>query len=382
MRNVCVIVGSRANYSSAKPIMEAVRAHPDLSLLVVCYATAVLDRFGRLDTVIENDGFQIDERIYSHIEGETPVSMVKSTGIALIEIGNSIYRLRPDFVVVVGDRYEIMAAAIAASYLNIPLAHTMGGEVTGTIDESVRHAVTKLAHVHFPANQDAADRIIRMGEDPRFVFTVGCPRIDVVSSILAKPFEGYEFLRREGVGSHVNVDRDFLLFSFHPVTTEIEALAAQTNMLLDAVERCGLPTVGLWPNSDAGAHLISSRIRTWRESGRLSNVRFYKNLPLDVYVHLMDRAKCLIGNSSSGIREGAYIGTPVVNVGSRQNSRVRGENVGDVDFDLDSINEAVGRQIARGKFPRSELYGDGKAATRIVEKLSTVEVCLQKKIAM
>lgn len=382
MKNVCVVVGSRANYSSAKPIMEAVKNHSNLQLSVICYATSVLDRFGRLDIVIENDGFTIDERIFSHVEGENPVSMVKSTGLALIEIGNSLYRLRPDFVVVVGDRYEIMSAAIAASYLNIPLVHTMGGEVTGTIDESIRHAISKLAHVHFPANQDAADRLVKMGEDPKFVFNVGCPRIDAVSAILSQPFDGYDYLKREGVGTEVNVDEDFLLFSFHPVTTELDALSTQTNMLLDAVERANLPTIGLWPNSDAGADIISSRIRTWRESGRLKRARFYKNLPLEVYTHLMGRTKCLLGNSSSGIREGAYIGTPVVNVGTRQNSRMRGNNVRDVDFQLEAIASALVEQIAQGKYPSGGLYGDGQAAKRIVERLSTIQVSLQKTIAI
>lgn len=382
MRKICVIVGSRANYSSAKPIMQAIKARPDLTLQVICYATAILDRFGNLDADIERDGFTIDERIHTHIEGETPVSMVKSTGLALIEIGTALGRLNPDFVVVIGDRYEVMSGAIAAAYLNIPLAHTMGGEVTGTIDESIRHAITKLAHVHFPANDDAAQRIIRMGEDPKFVFNVGCPRNDIVREILEKPFTGEAFLQQQGVGGQVDINADFLLFSLHPVTTEMDALKEQTNSVLDAIEQTGLPTIGLWPNSDAGAGIISSRVRSWRESGKLKHVRFFKNLPLEIYVHLMARTKCLVGNSSSGIREGAFIGTPVVNIGTRQHSRLRAENVKDVPYDVAAIREAIAAQVAHRNYGRLPLYGDGKACEKIANILAETIVPVQKTIMM
>jgi UDP-hydrolysing UDP-N-acetyl-D-glucosamine 2-epimerase len=380
MKNICVAIGSRANYSSAKPIMRAIQEHPNLYLTAVCYATSILDRFGSLDNVIENDGFTINERIFSHVEGESPVSMVKSTGLALIEIGNSLFRLKPDCVVVVGDRYEVMAPAVAASYLNIPLVHTMGGEVTGTIDESIRHAISKLAHIHFAANQDAVNRLIAMGEDPEFVFNSGCPRIDEVAHILTLPFNDYSFIEKEGVGSNINIDNDFLLFSFHPVTTEIEALREQTNILLDAIEKINLPTIGLWPNSDAGADIISRRIRSWRENGKLRNVRFCKNFPLDIYIHLMDKTKCLLGNSSSGIREGAYIGTPVVNVGTRQNKRLRGKNVIDIEYDLDLITTAIKKQIDKKKYPKDTLYGNGNASQAIVETLANMKISPQKQI--
>src|SRR5690606_14596893 len=163
-------------------------------------------------------------------------------------------------------------------------------------------------HIHFPANERAAERIVKMGEDPASVFNVGCPRNDEVLRILEQPFAGHEFLSKQGVGGEVDVDGDFLLLSLHPVTTEVDKLHDQTTMVLDAIEEMGLPTIGLWPNSDAGANTISSRIRTWRESGKLKHVRFYKNLPLAIYVHLMARTRCLVGNSSSGIREGALIG--------------------------------------------------------------------------
>lgn len=380
MKKICVLVGSRANYSSAKPMMDAFKAHPGLELSVICFATAILDRFGSLDAQIESDGFLIDEKIYSHVEGENPITMVKSTGLALVEIGNSLFRLKPDFVVVVGDRYEMMAGAVAATYLNIPVVHTMGGEVTGTLDESVRHAISKMAHVHFPANEDARNRLVAMGEDPACVFNVGCPRIDEVSRILTLPFDSSGLLDREGVGQKIDVERDFILLSLHPVTTELDEIDRQTSMVLDAIEESGMPTIGLWPNSDAGAQIISTRIRSWREKGRLQKARFFKNLPLDVYVHLMARTRCLVGNSSSGIREGAFIGTPVVNIGSRQTSRVRGSNVIDVEYEPTAIRQAIASQLAHRKYESESIYGDGTACERIAETLAKFEPTLQKRI--
>ncbi len=203
MRKICVVVGSRANYGSIKSVMRAVRAHPDLQLQIIVGASALLDRFGSVVDVIERDGFVPDARVNMIVEGETPVTMAKSTGLGLLELPTLFELFKPDIVITVGDRFETMATAIAGAYMNIPLAHTMGGEVTGTIDESIRHAITKLAHVHFPANQEAADRIIRLGEDPAAVHVVGCPRMDLVAEVTANGGAEVdaEWLEREGVGA-------------------------------------------------------------------------------------------------------------------------------------------------------------------------------------
>ena len=186
VRKVCVVVGSRANYSSIKSAMRAVEEHPDLELQLVVGASALLDRYGSVVDLIERDGFEADERVFMLIEGETPATMAKSTGLGLLELPTAFERLKPDVVVTVGDRFETMATALAAAYMNIPLAHTMGGEVSGNIDESIRHAVTKFAHVHFPASQGAAERIVKMGEEPESVHLVGCPRMDLVAEVLAR----------------------------------------------------------------------------------------------------------------------------------------------------------------------------------------------------
>ena len=183
MKKICVVISSRANYSSIKSTMLAIQNNDRLKLQVVCFASAVLDRFGRVVNLIKEDGFYVDAEVNVLIEGENPLTMAKSTGLALMQLPETFSNLEPDVIITVGDRYETMATALSASYMNIPLAHTMGGEVSGTIDESVRHAVTKFAHIHFPSNEDAAQRIIKMGEDKNNVHVVGCPRIDLVKNI-------------------------------------------------------------------------------------------------------------------------------------------------------------------------------------------------------
>src|SRR5262252_6526253 len=210
-RKICVVVGSRANYSSIKAVLRAVDKHPQLELQLVAAASALLDRYGSVVEVIERDGFTPMAKLFMLVEGETPASMVKSTGLGLIELPTIFEKLAPDVVLTVGDRFETMATALAAAYMNIPLAHTMGGEVSGNIDESIRHAVTKFAHVHFPACTDAAERIVRMGEDPATVHVVGCPRMDLVAEVLARPADGLSAIFEEGVGGAFDLDQPFLL---------------------------------------------------------------------------------------------------------------------------------------------------------------------------
>ena len=318
MRKVCVVIGSRANYGSIKSVMRAVQAHPDLQLQIIVGASALLDRFGSVVDVIERDGFVPDARVNMIVEGETPVTMAKSTGLGLLELPTLFELLKPDVVVTVGDRFETMATAVASAYMNIPLAHTMGGEVTGTIDESIRHAITKLAHLHFPANKDAADRIVRLGEDPDAVHVVGCPRIDLVAEMVGNGGAALdaEWLEREGVGGHITTDEPFLLVSQHPVTTEYGQAERQITETLMALHDLQMPTVMLWPNVDAGSEDISRGMRKFREKYKPEYIRFYKNFPVETFLRLMRSAACLVGNSSASLREGAFMGTPAVNIGT------------------------------------------------------------------
>ncbi len=361
--------------------MRAVQAHPDLKLQVVVGASALLDRYGEVVNVIERDGFEVAARVYMLIEGETPVTMAKSTGLGLLELPTIFEQLKPDIVLTVGDRFETMATALAAAYMNIPLAHTMGGEVSGTIDESIRHAVTKFAHIHFPACAQARDRIIRMGERPEDVHLVGCPRIDLVAEILKQDGNGSCLdVFNLGVGGTFDLNQPFVTVSQHPVTTEYGAGERQIAETMAAVRSVGLPAIVLWPNADAGSDDIARGIRKYREHCDDSNMHFLKNLPPEVYIRLMRRTSCLVGNSSSGIREGAFIGTPVVNIGTRQAMRQRGKNVMDVDHNRPAIADAIIEQVRNGKYPSEPIYGDGQAGKRITEILPTCSVQLQKQI--
>lgn len=383
MKKVCVFIGSRANYSSIKSAMKSIKKHDELELQIIIGASAVLDRYGLVGDLIKQDGFRVDAELFMLVEGESPATMAKSTGLGLIEIPTVFERLKPDFVVTIGDRFETMATTLAAAYMNIPIAHTMGGEISGTIDESIRHAVTKFAHVHFPASKGAAERIRKLGELEENIHLVGCPRIDLVAEIVQND-QGTKELSQNifqtGVGIPIDLNKPFLLVSQHPVTTEYGFEERQIQETLKAVEEVDLPTIMLWPNSDAGSDDIARGIRKWREEGRDKNMFFSKNLPVDVYIRLMKRTACLIGNSSSGIREGAYIGTPTVNVGSRQKNRERGANVIDVKNDFEAIKLAVNSQISHGKYEMDSLYGDGNAGDRIANILAKKTVTVQKCI--
>jgi len=380
-RKVCVVVASRANYARIKTALEAVREHPELDLQLVAGASLVLERFGNALEVLTMDGFAPDATIRFIIEGETPATMAKSTGLGLLELPTVFELLQPDVVVTVADRFETIATAVAASYMNIPVAHTQGGEVSGSIDESVRHAVTKLAHVHFPATELAARRVIAMGEDPAWVFNVGCPSIDLV----ARTALG---LRRDvleqfgGTGAPVDPEQPFLLVMQHPVTTEYGHGFDQMNTTLEAVAELGMQTLVFWPNVDAGSEDVAKGIRTFRELGRANGFHFFRNLPPEVFVKLMAHCACMVGNSSAALREGSFLGTPAVTVGSRQRGRERGANLVEVEHDRAAIADAIRDQLAHGPYERSSLFGDGTAGTRIADKLAEVRPSVQKKLLL
>ncbi len=380
-RKICVVIANRANYSSIKSVMSAINNHPKLELQLVVGSSALLERFGSVVNLIEEDGFIVDATFHMIIEGENPATMAKSAGLGLLELSTLFQNLKPDMVLAVGDRFEIMAVAVTAAYMNIPLCHTMGGEVTGTIDESIRHAITKLAHLHFPANKQSAERIIKMGERPENVYALGCPRIDEVVDCLNDGSLGQNiFEEYKGVGEIFNLNEPFLLVSQHPVTTEYGQGRIQIRETLYALDELKMHTIMLWPNVDAGSEDIAKEIRTFREYKKPEYLHLFKNLPIRVYVKLMNTCKCLLGNSSSAIREGAFIGVPAVNIGSRQNGREKGQNIIDVTPDRKEIVKAVKKQIENGKYVSDCMYGEGNTGKKIAEILSQANVSVQKKL--
>ncbi len=381
MRKITVVVGSRANYSSIKSAMRAIQARSDLQLQVVVCASALLDRYGSVVNLIEKDGFKPAARVHMLVEGETPTTMAKSTGLGLLELPTVFEQLKPDIVLTVGDRFETMATTLAAAYMNIPLAHTMGGEISGTIDESIRHAVTKFAHIHFPACSEAAERIIRMGERPETVHMVGCPRIDLVAEIQKQSIDVLSAeLFHEGVGEKFNLEEPFVIVSQHPVTTEYGKGEQHITETLSAVSQCGYPAIILWPNADAGSEHVAQGIRKFREHQNASKMHFFKHIPFETYIKLMTKTSCIVGNSSAAIREGAFLGLPAVNIGTRQQGRQRGSNVIDVGYSQDEITAAIQAQIRNRRRASEPIYGDGRAGIQISEILATSNPVIQKKI--
>lgn len=382
-RTVCVVVTARATYSRIRTALTAIRDHPELSLQLVVAGSVLLERYGTAVNNIEADGFDIDCRVFSVIEGENLTSMAKTTGITLLELTTVFENLQPDVVVTVADRYETIATAIAASYMNIPLAHVQGGEVTGSIDEKVRHAVTKLADVHFTCTEVAGDRVRRMGEAAGDVFVTGCPSIDLAALVAKEPgldFDPYE--RYGGVGEAPAIDGGYIVVLQHPVTTEYSSARYHVEQTLHAILDLGKPTFWFWPNPDAGSDGTASGIRSFREKYAPKHIHFFKNMAPPDFLRILVNAGCLVGNSSVGIRESSFLGVPVVNIGSRQRGRERGANVTDVEYAAADIRLAIERQVKAGHYPRSRLYGDGCAGRRIADLLATVALSIDKKLTL
>lgn len=380
-RKICVVVTARPSYARIKTVLEAVQRHPDLDLQLVVGASALLERYGPAVEVIRADGFEPDAVVYMVLEGENLVTTAKSTGLGIVELATIFDNFKPHLVISVADRYETIATAIAASYLNIPVVHVQGGEVTGSIDEKVRHAVTKLSNLHFVANKQAAERIIRMGEDPSSVFITGCPSIDLAARIMEEEKEDFNpFDHYRGVGHTFDLSKDYLVVIQHPVTTEYQESLHQIQETLSAVEALAYPTFWFWPNVDAGSDRISKGIRHFRETHDATYFYFFKNIAPEDFLRLITGARCLIGNSSVGIRESSYLGVPVVNIGNRQAHRDRGENVVDVAYDREAIRKGVQTQLSNGPYPQSTLYGDGNAGERIAKLLPEVPLTIEKRI--
>lgn len=377
-RKVCFPIMSRIHYARQKRLLELLNKNPTIKLQLVVGGSVLLDKYGERFLPAIKENFPVDEVLFNVIDGGSHVAMAKTAGLTALEFTNSIYKLDPDIVVIRGDRFEQLAIAMSAAYLNKTIAHIEGGDVTGTIDESVRHAITKLAHIHFVTNEDSRRRVIRMGENPRRVFNVGSLDVEFVS-LVNKQRDG-QTVNQTGLGAEINVGKPFLVVMQHPVTTEHNN-RRNMEITLKAIDTIGLPTVIFWPNSDAGTGEIAKAIRVYREQGGLENknVRFVTDLLPEDFIALLRRASVLVGNSSAGPKESSYLGVPVVNIGSRQQNRLRGPNVLDVGYNVSAIQKAIKAQLAHGKYQSSPIYYKPGTGKKIVDILSKVKLYSQKK---
>lgn len=368
MRKIFYITGTRADFGLMASTLQQIANHPDLQLQVAVTGMHLSASYGLTVRDIEALGLPIVARIPTNVDERTPAAMAQGIGEAVIGLTQALAQARPDLVVVIGDRGEMLAGAIAALHLGIPIVHLHGGERSGTVDEPVRHAITKLSHWHFVATEESRDRVIRLGERPEHVWVTGAPSLDDLAEQGAKPRA--EVLAELGLSS----DARFVLTIFHPVVQEMNDAYAQTAALAQALRDAlgQSPTHIIWlaPNADAGSAAILKAVAD-TNGERLHRMT---HLPRPLYVAALRQADALVGNSSSGIIEAASFGTPVVNIGNRQRARERNLNTIDCGGDRAAIAGAIARALAHGSYPPANRYGDGRAGERITHLLAALPI--------
>lgn len=363
--NILAVVNARSNYACLKTALQAIDIHSSLSLRVVCGGSATLPEYGRVSDILIKDGLPVDHELYSMVYGDLPESMVRSMAMSAIDLSQVFAEENPDAVLIVGDRFETLAAAVTAAYMNIPLIHVQGGERSGSIDEKIRHAITKLADLHFTATKKAGEYLVMMGESRDKVHVAGCPSVDLLTDLPAFNRD----LIQLGTGYPIDLDKPYLVVLQHPVTTEedTDVLILPTLM---AVKKFDLQAVWLYPNIDAGSSAMAKLLRQ-HGSGK---IRFFKNFAAEQYASLINDCSCLVGNSSSALRTGAFLGVPAVNIGHRQQHRECAHNIVNTDIMTDHIFDAIQYQANHGKYEQSNLYGDGKAGRRIAQTIAQTKL--------
>ncbi|XP_027873863.1 bifunctional UDP-N-acetylglucosamine 2-epimerase/N-acetylmannosamine kinase isoform X1 [Xiphophorus couchianus] len=369
---VCVATCNRADYSKLAPIMFGLKSHPEeFELEVVVLGSHLIDDYGNTFRMIEQDDFDIGSKLHTIVRGEDEAAMVESVGLALVKLPDVLQRLRPDILIVHGDRFDALALATAAALMNIRILHLEGGEVSGTIDDSIRHAISKLAHYHACCTRMAEQHLIAMCEDHSRILLAGCPSYDKLLSTYHR--DDYMDIIKSWLGDKVK-ENDYIVALQHPVTTDIQHSIKIYGLMLDALISFNKRTLILFPNIDAGS---KEMVRVMRKKGieQHPNFQAMKHIPFEQFIQLVSHAGCMIGNSSCGVREAGAFGTPVINLGTRQTGRETGENVLHVrDADSDNkIYHALELQFGK-RYPGSKIYGDGNAVPRILKFLSSIDL--------
>jgi len=380
MRNICVLTGTRAEYGLLKPIMQAIKEYPALELTVIATGMHLSEEFGHSVDEIAKDGFEITKKVEINPDDDTEFSMATAIGTGIVGISRALKEINPDILLVLGDRMEVLAGVISAAYMNIPIAHIHGGDVTKAgLDESARHAITKFAHIHFPATEKSAERILKLGEDEWRIFPVGAPCLDTILNT--------KFLSKEELEKTFELDltKPFILLIQHSVTTEPEKAEQQITETLEAIKELKYQTIIIYPNSDAGGRKIISKIKEYEN---IPFIKTYKNLSHMKYLSLLKFASVMVGNSSSGIIETPSFGIPAVNIGTRQDGRERACNVIDVDYKQKELEEAIksaieDKEVIENAKKCKNPYGNGKTGGKIAENLAKIDInkeLLQKRL--
>ena len=371
-KNIMCVITNRASYAKLKSLLVNLKEKSNLQIVLA--AGALVEKYGDLEIQIKKDGFRIVDKIFMLLDSQTLINNTKSTGIGILEFSNCFYRNNPSLVILMADRFEILSAAIAASYQNIKIAHIQGGENSGNIDQKVRYAVSALSDIHFPSTKKAYE-ILKRKELKKNIFLSGCPSIDLCKKIekrklekLIKIFKNYK-----GVGQKVDLKKKYILIMYHPVTNEYISIKRQFEIFLNAIKSIEVNKIWFWPNPDSGSHFISNKIRKLREKNKLNNIFFIKNMSPDDFLLLLKYANCIVGNSSAGIRESSYLGTPSINVGSRQQNRETGKNVMNVDYNEKKIIKTIKLQLNKN-YKKNTLYGHGNAGKKIAKTILNLKI--------
>ena len=378
-RKIAVITGTRADFGIFHHVLKEIEKQVTLDLKLIVCGMHLCPEFGMTINEIEKDGFEIADKFETILASDTGASMAKSIGLSIISMAQSFDRIKPDLVLILGDRGEMLGAATTAIHMNIPVAHIHGGEVTGTVDESIRHAITKLSHIHFPANEDSKQRILKLGEKEENIFVVGAPGLDYIRKT--------QYLSREEMLEKFELEDDkIFLLTQHPVTTERDMVEWQIRETLDAVVELGYQTIVSYPNSDNGGREIIRVIEEYR--AKYPFLRVFRNLSQVEYLSFLQISEVMIGNSSSGIIEAPSFRLPVVNIGSRQDGRLRACNIIDVPYGKETVKDGINKAINDMDFKKqlkscTNPYGDGNASGKIAKILSEIKLdreLIQKQI--
>lgn len=369
MKKLMFITGSRGEWGYIRPILNLLNQHEEAKAVLVVTNMHLLPSYGNSYKEIEHDGFHIDYKVHMSLDGYSHYTQAKSLGIFLNSLPDIIEAEKPDWIVLAGDRGEQLMGAIAGAYTYTPVAHIQAGELSGNIDGMTRHAIGKLVHMHFASNQDAANRLVKMGEEAFRVFNTGAPQVDEM--VNAQYTEISEIEKKLSL----ELKDGYLLAVMHPVTEEADKAGEQARIFIESLNCFSLPKIVILPNNDAGSNSVKKAIMNYRKG----NYHMYANLKREDYLGLLKNCECIVGNSSSGLLEAPTFKIPSVNIGRRQNLRFRGINVIDVPFEEDKIVNAINKAISK-EF-RSYLqencinpYGDGHSSERIVDLLLHTKV--------
>ncbi len=368
-RKITVTTGTRADYGLLRPILNSISSNKNLDLFLIVTGMHLSKKYGLTINEIKKDGFKISAFFNMLPKGDSKYFVSEALGKAIVDFSKIFDKIQPDINVILGDRDEMLASAVSAYHMNIPNAHIHGGDRSGGIDEYTRHAITKISNIHFSPSKKSKQRILRMGENPKYVFFTGSPAVDEVKNnkitdkkILESKY-GFKFSENE------------LLLVQHPVTTQIENTKNQITNLLKVIQMVNMPTIAVTPNSDAGNDVIFKHLDAF--SKLHSSFKLFKSFPRSDYLGMLKNCKVLIGNSSSGIIEASYFKIPVVNVGIRQKNREKGSNVLDAEDDsVVSIHTKLLKalKIKKQHLSTASIYGDGNTAKKITKYLETIKL--------